>query len=433
MPGSSKTKSTTPLAGIKGSGTDLRGATQLTIAAVEGVVELVETLHGTIATLSPIVGAPRRSRTNGITGLVYRSIRGVTKLTGATLDLALAQLTPLLNTHASTPLVPREATLAAVNGVFGDFLAKSNNPLAITMQLRQNGLAVNLNRADLAKSTPAVKNKLLVIIHGLCMNDLQWQQEGHDHGRELASRFGYTPLYVHYNSGLHISSNGQALSELLERLLEQSPAAIDEMAILAHSMGGLVARSAVHYADRDKRSWHKRLNKIIFLGTPHQGAPLERAGSWLDFLLGISPYSAPFARLGMARSDGIRDLRHGMLLEEDWQAHASSTRADVRSPLPLPKGVDCYTIAATRQHAASSPQTSNPLTRLPVRSDGLVPVSSALGHHQKLSKALGFSETKQKIFFDMNHFDLLNRPEVFQQLCDWLSSAATAASPAKPG
>ena len=89
---------------------------------------------------------------------------------------------------------------------------------------------------------------------------------------------------------------------------------------------------------------------MLFLGTPHHGAPLERAGSWVDLLLGISPYSAPFARLGMARSDGIRDLRHGIIVETDWQAHPSSPRADHRSSVPLPAHVACYTIAATRLH-----------------------------------------------------------------------------------
>ena len=446
MSATAKAKSAKKVSDVKGSGTDLRGAAQLSIAAVKGVVDLVESLHGTIATLSPIVGATRGDRTQGITGLVYRSIRGVTKVTGAAVDLVLEQLTPILNTHAATPIGPREAILAALNGVFGDFLAKANNPLAIPMQLRQKGRGINISRLELADAFPNPNGKLLIIIHGLCMNDLQWQRDGHDHGRELASRFDYTPLYLHYNSGLHVSINGQALSALLEDLLEQWPHPIDELVILGHSMGGLVARSACHYASRDQRSWPKQLKKLIFLGTPHHGAPLERAGSWLDFLLGVSPYSAPFARLGMARSDGIRDLRHGMLLEEDWQAHSSSTRADIRTPVPLPEGVDCYTIAATRQHPPKDPDgkhnpgvsdpggtipiNSNKLARLPVRSDGLVPVSSALGHHPNATRALDFASTRQKIFFDMSHFDLLNRAEVFEQLCDWLGTKTPQTKPA---
>ena len=441
MPGSAKQKSAKNAFGVKGTGTDLRGAAQLSVAAVQGVVDLVESLHGTIATLSPIVGAPRRDRTQGVTGLVYRSIRGVTEVTGATLDLVLKQLTPILNSRAATPIAPREASLAALNGVFGDFLAKSNNPLAIPMQLRQKGCGIKIGRPELAEAFPKPNGKLLIIIHGLCMNDLQWQRDGHDHGRALAARFGYAPLYLHYNSGVHVSGNGQALSALLEDLIEQWPHPVEELVILGHSMGGLVARSACHYAGREKRFWPRHLKKLIFLGTPHHGAPLERAGSWLDFLLGVSPYSAPFARLGMARSDGIRDLRHGMLLEEDWQAHPSTTRTDIRSPVPLPKGVDCYAIAATRQHpppgpdgnrnqAGTNPSGSKELARLPVRSDGLVPVGSALGRHPKLTQALDFPKDRQKFFFDMNHFDLLNRAEVFEQLCDWAGTSTPQPKPA---
>jgi pimeloyl-ACP methyl ester carboxylesterase len=420
-----------------GIGTDLRGAAQLTVAAVDGVVDLVESLHRTISTLSPIVGkstgpetgvasggsdliAGTRERTRGITGLVYRSIRGVTQLTAATLDLALSQLAPLLNRHASTPQVPREATLAALNGVFGDFLAASNNSLAINMRLRSQGQELELGRDALAKTFPRSNGKLLVLIHGLCMNDLQWQREGHDHGQMLAEKLGFTPLYVHYNSGQHISINGQAFSALLQQLLEKWPTPIEQLVIVGHSMGGLVARSACHYAEQAQQSWRERLDKIIFLGTPHHGAPLERAGSWVDLLLTLSPYSAPFARLGMARSDGIRDLRHGMLLEADWRAHPQSTRKDIRTPLPLPEGVRCYAVAATRQLAASKTADARQSNALPRRSDGLVPVASALGRHEKRTQSLGFADDQQQIVYGLNHFELLNDPLVSAKLLEWL-------------
>jgi pimeloyl-ACP methyl ester carboxylesterase len=429
-----------------GIGTDLRGAAQLTVAAVTGVVDLVESLHRTISTLSPIVGKSAgavtgddgrvgvsaspsasaditpgtRERTRGITGLVYRSIRGVTQLTAATLDLALSQLAPLLNRHASTPQAPREATLAALNGVFGDFLAASNNSLAISMHLRSQGQELEIGSDALAKAFPRSGGKLLILVHGLCMNDLQWQREGHDHGHMLAEKLGFTPLYLHYNSGQHISINGQAFSVLLQQLLEQWPTAITELVIIGHSMGGLVTRSACHYAEQAQQPWRKRLDKIVFLGTPHHGAPLERAGSWVDLLLTLSPYSAPFARLGMARSDGIRDLRHGMLLEADWRAHPQSTRQDIRTPLPLPDGVPCYAVAATRQLAASKTASARQSTALPRRSDGLVPVASALGRHGKPAQSLGFKSNQQQIVYGLNHFELLNDPIVSAKLLKWL-------------
>ncbi len=425
-----------------GIGTDLHGAAQLTVAAVAGVVDLVESLHQTISTLSPIVGkiagagtetrTGTRERTRGITGIVYRSIRGVTQLTAATLDLALSKLAPLLNRQASTPQLPREAMLAALNGVFGDFLVASSNSLAINMRLRSQGQELVLSHEALAKAFPQSNGKLLVLVHGLCMNDLQWQRDGHDHGQMLAEKLGFTPLYLHYNSGQHISINGQAFSALLQQLLEHWPTPIAELVIVGHSMGGLVTRSACHYAEQTQRThqnqgservqqpWHERLDKIVFLGTPHHGAPLERAGSWVDLLLTLSPYSAPFARLGMARSDGIRDLRHGMLLEADWSAHPQSTRKDIRTPVPLPDGVRCYAVAATRQLAASKTAGARQSTASPRRSDGLVPVGSALGRHEKRAQSLGFANNQQQIVYGLNHFELLNDPTVSAKLLDWL-------------
>ena len=104
--------------------------------------------------------------------------------------------------------------------------------------MRNQGRNIDLNRKALTEALPHANGKLLILIHGLCMNDQQWLRNGHDHGRELAIRLGYTPLYLRYNSGLHISTNGAALSSLLESLVEQWPVPIEELVLLGHSMGG---------------------------------------------------------------------------------------------------------------------------------------------------------------------------------------------------
>ncbi len=160
--------------------------------------------------------------------------------------------------------------------------------------------------------------RLLVLVHGLCMNDLQWRRNGHDHGAALAHDGGWQPLYLHYNSGRHASTNGREFADLLETLVAQWPVPVEELVVLAHSMGGLVARSACQHAELSQQRWLKHLRKIVFLGTPHHGAPLERHGHGLQRLVGISPYTAPLARLGMIRSAGITDLRHGNVLDQDW-------------------------------------------------------------------------------------------------------------------
>lgn len=125
-------------------------------------------------------------------------------------------------------------------------------------------------------------------------------------------------IYLHYNSGLHISDNGKLFSALLETIIKQSSQPT-ELFILAHSMGGLIARSACHYAKKSGQTWLSFLQKLIFLGTPHHGALLEKGGNWINSLLEISPYSAPFSRLGKVRSCGVTDLRYGNITEADWK------------------------------------------------------------------------------------------------------------------
>ncbi len=365
---------------------DLRGVNRLTIAGIAGVVDLVEAMHHQIASVPRMIAKPKRDRTTGITRLVYRSIHGVIGLVGHGLDRLLARLTPLLGERSTWP--GREALLAALNGVLGDYLAASDNPLAITMRLRRGGIALPLEREPLAAAIPQAGGKLLVLLHGLCMNDLQWKRNGHDHGAALARDLGYTPVYLHYNSGLHISTNGRALAEQLEALVRVWPVPLTELVLIGHSMGGLVARSACHYGALARHEWRRRLDKLVFLGTPHHGAPLERGGNWVDILLGVSPYSAPLARLGKIRSAGITDLRFGNLVDEDWNKRDRFARSgDRRVTVPLPEGVACFAIAATTGKKAGD--LSGRLL-----GDGIVPLASALGRHANPRLALAFDESR---------------------------------------
>ncbi|HEX9180196.1 MAG TPA: alpha/beta hydrolase, partial [Burkholderiales bacterium] len=291
----------------------------------------------------------------------------------------------------------------------------SGNPLAIPMRLRRGGHPLALERGLLAAAIPEATGRLLVLAHGICMNDLQWRREGHDHGAALARDLGCTPVYLHYNSGLHISANGRAFADTLEELVREWPVPLEELTILCHSMGGLVARSACHYGRLAGHGWLRHLSSLVFLGTPHHGSPLERAGNWVDVLLGASPYSAPLARVRKIRSAGVTDLRYGNLLDEDWEGQDRFARAgDRRRPVPLPEGVACYAIAATAEAVRSRVAAVLP-------SDGLVPLDSALGRHRNPELALDFTEDRCWIAADTGHFDLLHRPEVYARIREWLA------------
>ena len=395
----------------------LRGAARLATDATAGLTDLVEAVHERIARVPGLSTAPLDGRTGGISGLVYKTIRGVTRLAGGSIEALLGLLTPALSA-ASAAAVPgreREAVVAALNGVLGDYLAATNNPLATPMALRQGGLPLPLEAGALKLVLPTAGPRLLVLLHGLCMNDLQWLRAGHDHGAALAQAHGYTPVYLHYNSGLHVSINGHALAEQLEHLLDAWPQPVERCVLLGHSMGGLLARSALHCGMQRGQRWPARVTDLVCLGTPHHGAPLERAGNWVDRVLGATPYAAPFARLGQVRSAGITDLRHGNLLDEDWVGRDRFARgADHRQPLPLPDGVRCFALAATTGQASGDLKDR-------LLGDGLVPLDSALGRHKDPARTLAFPPERRWIGYGMNHLDLLGRPEVFAQLRQWLA------------
>jgi pimeloyl-ACP methyl ester carboxylesterase len=389
---------------------DLRGATRLAVEATRGVSELVEAMHQNIAGGPSVLGRPLGGTARLFTRPIYGSIRSVTRIVGAGIDLALARLAPLLRERA--PGLEREAMLAVLNGVLGDYLAESGNPLAIEMRLRSRGHPLELEEQALRRAFPEASGKLLVLVHGSCLNDRQWTRLGHDHGAALARDLGFTPVYLHYNSGLHISTNGRAFAALLEALVKAWPTAIDELVIVGHSMGGLVARSACHYGEAAAHTWRRKLRKLVCLGSPHLGAPLERGGHWVDLLLGVSRYSAPLARLGKIRSAGVTDMRFGNVLDEDWEGRDRFGQAQhVRTPLKLPVGVQCYAIAATKAPGAGANL-----------GDGLVPLDSALGRHAKPELTLGFPDAHQWIARGMDHLDLLSRAEVYATIRSWLSS-----------
>jgi pimeloyl-ACP methyl ester carboxylesterase len=263
---------------------------------------------------------------------------------------------------------------------------------------------------------PDVQGKVLLMLHGHCMNELQWRRKGHDHGKVLAAANGYTPMYLRYNTGLHISQNGRALADLLEEMVQAWPVPVQEISVLGYSMGGLVARSALHYGTQAQHSWVQQVKKLIFIGTPHHGSMVEQVGNLVDIALEVSPYSQALSRLGKIRSAGTTDLRHGNLIDEDWMGRNRFAHVtDQRQLSQLPPNVQCYAMAAmiAKEHCE---------VRGKLFGDGLVPLRSALGHHRDSRRELQFDDAHRKVFYGMSHLALLNSRAVSAQLQQWIEA-----------
>ena len=392
---------------------DLRALTRLITDAVVGGTDVTEAVHAAIARRIGIRRRGEAERMGGISGLVYKSVRSVTNTVARISDRVLDRTEPFLDERPTS--TQRDAVVAALNGILGDYLVATGSPIATPMALRRGGTTLPVQPHALSDQLAEPTTRPVVWIHGLCMSDLQWTRNGHNHGHALERDLPTTSVFARYNTGLHISTNGKTLTTRLERLVEAWPTPVERLALIGHSMGGLVARSAIYYASRKGHSWPEKLDPLICLGSPHHGAPLERGGGWIDFLLERSPYSAPLARLGQIRSDGITDLRYGYLRDADWQhPDADVVGVDTRRPVPLPEQTSTYLMAA-------STGTRRGDLKDRVLGDGLVPLDSALGRHADPDLALRVPRAHQHIMYDTNHFDLLYDYPVYRQIRTWMA------------
>jgi pimeloyl-ACP methyl ester carboxylesterase len=393
---------------------DLRGAGRLAADLTVLVTDVVETMHHNIARRPGVLGRATQESTKGLTGFVYRSVRGVARVMGGTVDAVLAPLVPLASGASEWP--GRAAVIGALNGVLGDHLEASGNPLAIPMELCFGGASLPLTRAELAGLLPHPRQRLVVMVHGLCVTDTIWGRRSHNHGQSLAQDIQADVVYLRYNSGRHISTNGAQFAALLETMVEAWPVPLRELVLVGHSMGGLVIRSACASGEASGHKWVRLLHALVFLGTPHQGAPLERAGHGVDMLFSASPYTVAFTRLGRLRSAGITDLRHGSVLDQDWLGRDRFARAGyLHHTQPLPRTVPAFAIAGSLSKGASD------RGRAP-RSDGLVPVASALGLHPDPSIAVDIPASRQWIAYGTSHLDLLSSKAVYERMKHWLAA-----------
>lgn len=101
---------------------------------------------------------------------------------------------------------------------------------------------------------------LVLLIHGLASDNDIWGSMA-----EQMTRDGYQVGYYCYAESASIAAAGELLADRLGDLRVKHPKLV--VRIVAHSMGGLVAR---HYLEGD--NYHGGVDRIVMLGTPNGGS-----------------------------------------------------------------------------------------------------------------------------------------------------------------
>ncbi|MDQ1685016.1 MAG: hypothetical protein QOC82_1753 [Frankiaceae bacterium] len=397
------------------SAADIRAAAALAGRGVAATTAMIRDLHVAIArrafTASGPPATPARLLHDTISTSVYTTVGVAARVAATAAGVAAAARAAADPSYR--PLVERprgNVALGALNGAWGDWLDRTNSPLALSM-------SAHYDRED-----PQLTGDVSVWLHGLCETDVAWRLGAADHygdphsthGSRLHDEYGLTPVYVRYNTGLHISANGRSLDELLTDLVAGWPTPVKRLTLVGHSMGGLVIRSAAAQGCEKDSPWVPLVKRVVYLGSPHLGAPLEVGAAHATRALRRLAETKPLADALASRSVGIKDLRYGDLLEADWAevADPDGVRDEPSNCAPLLDGADHYFIGATL-----GARHDTRVAR--IVGDALVPFASASGTGR--TRKLGLDVERGRHLGGLHHFDLLNHPRVYAVLREWLA------------
>lgn len=288
---------------------------------------------------------------------------------------------------------------SAVNGLIGDRLLRERPQLAIPMAVRSAGRDVEPDASSLEAAFPTPTGQLVVFLHGLCENESYWNRHrdrtGTTYGEALAAR-GWTPIFLRANTGLGLRENGVALASLMQRVVDAWPVPVTRIALVGHSLGGLVMRAAgAVAAEPSPTDWNQKVTDVVTLGTPHLGAPIAWGIGHGSRGLGRLPETAAFGRILDWRSIGVHDLVAGL--------------AEDVPPLPHARyRLVAATLTASQRHPVGH-----------VVGDLLVRPRSAYGRDRTGRELFPGAEVLHVGRTD--HFGLLNHPEVLRAMERWLA------------
>jgi pimeloyl-ACP methyl ester carboxylesterase len=400
---------------------ELRALNRLAFDELGGIPRGIGQIHHGIAgrafwAVGPL-GRPVKLAHDAMSRRVYSALGAGSSLFGRAADAALARRgfgdgLALSTTRSGS------AVLAALNGLIGDELERNGSALHQPAAVRAGGEPVPLDPESVRRCFPDATPWPVVFLHGLMETEFSWSlgsgPHGQTYGTRLAQDLDCTPIYVRYNTGRHISENGCSVAELLDALFAAWPVEVAQITLVGHSMGGLVARSACHQGSREGRPWTSRVRHVVSLGTPHMGAPLEQAVHAASAALHALPETRPFSAFLRRRSSGIRDLRQGSLVDEDWRERdRDALRAAACQEVPLLDGAThCFVSASVTR------SERHPIGRL--LGDCLVLVPSASGRSR--TRRIPFDVEHGAHVGATHHLALLNHPAVYEHLRRWVAT-----------
>jgi hypothetical protein len=298
---------------------DLCAVGDVLAEGLDGTTRQIQDIQEAIAHRSLKLAGPARGPAqavhDGVARRVYATVRnlGPATIRSTALALGMALDAEADRIHGSQR---GRAFMSALNGVFGDALARRRNGLALRMSIRTRGRDVPPDPGALAQAFANATPRVAVFVHGFGETDDSWRwfaeaswgDPGTSYGELLRRERGYTPLYLHYNSGRTIAENAAELSALLEAVHQAWPVPLRETVLIGHSAGGLLARAAIRHGNLAGARWVRTATHVFALGTPRQAIAAE----WLTLAAARAlqrlPETRPLARLLDARSGGLKDL-----------------------------------------------------------------------------------------------------------------------------
>ncbi len=390
----------------------IEGLAQLATTGVSRTTEFVQAIYR--ETFLRSVGLYREENQTplqkNVSDRAFWFIKFMMKHSGQYAAHGLRILGRMSQEHAQKPLAPPlHMLVSALNGIMGDHLVYDCNPLALPMLVYDRHGKV---------FTGPLSGRVVILVHGLCMATHSWYPSKYQSmGEQIYRQQDCTVLYLSYNTGRRISLNGRSFSNLLNDLVIKNPD-ISHLDIIGHSMGGLVSRSALFYGKQSGFNWIFLVDHLMCLGSPHQGALLERLGYMLQDKVGKLPLAGTVARLGDLRSAGIIDLRWGSIRDDDWEHLKSGRRgdfADNRRPAPLPSNIKTYFVAGTIERENIHSKAREAV------GDYLVSVKSALGEHANPEYQLNVPQERKVVLYGVDHMQLQYSQRVIDQVLLWLA------------